>query len=178
MAARFLKAAGGRLPYIVLLIFMYLADKKMLLEYGEPITFDKWVSMQHGPLLSTTYDLIKSPEKSEYWATYISTLVYDAILRDDPGDGALSELSSEVLDATFELYRDPTGRYDDNYIWDLIKQMHELPEWDKSRGVHGGVSDITYERVLTLEGLDQDTIDSILDTIAAYRMPALSLVEA
>ena len=56
MAARFLKQARNKLPYIVLLKMLYLADRQMLIQYGEPITFDKWVSMENGPLLSGAYD--------------------------------------------------------------------------------------------------------------------------
>ena len=178
MAARFLKQARNKLPYIVLLKMLYLADRQMLIQYGEPITFDKWVSMENGPLLSGAYDLIKWPDRSQFWSSYIKTVGYDVILEGDPGGGALSELEDEVIDSVFAEYCDKTEQYDDNYIWDLVKRTHELPEWDKQRGLYGGVSDITYEQVLRLAGIDANTTEDILDNIAGYSVPALILSEA
>lgn len=173
MAARFLRHAGNRLPYIVLLKMLYLADRKMLLEHGEPITFDKWVSMQNGPLLSEVYDQIKSPERSQFWSSHINTVGYDVLLSSDPGDGALSELEEEVIDTVFEKYKDVTGRYEDDYIWRLVELTHELPEWDRARGLYGGVSDIPYEKVLRLAGVPEDTIEAIVSNIDGYSLPSV-----
>ena len=177
MAARLLRQASNKLPYIVLLKMIYLADKQMLLQYGEPITFDKWVSMENGPLPSHVYDLIKYPELSAFWSTHIKTAGYNVILDGEPGDGALSELEEEVIDAIFAEYHDKTGKYDESYIWNLVKQTHELPEWDKRRGIYGGVSNISYEQVLSLAGLDAQTIEDILDNIEGRNVSALMLSE-
>ena len=58
LAARFLHKAGGSMPYLKLLKLMYYADRQMLITRGTLITFDKWVAMKLGPVLSSTYDLI------------------------------------------------------------------------------------------------------------------------
>ena len=76
MAARFLNLAGKQMPYLLLLKLLYLADKEMLLKWGKPISYDQWVSMDWGPVLSTTYDLIKGPPigQSSYWADHIKNV--------------------------------------------------------------------------------------------------------
>lgn len=42
-----------------LLKSLFLADRRHLNEYGRPITFDKYVAMNHGPVPSNAYDLLK-----------------------------------------------------------------------------------------------------------------------
>lgn len=37
----------------------YFADKEHLLDYGRPITGDRYVAMEYGPVPSTIYDLLK-----------------------------------------------------------------------------------------------------------------------
>ena len=44
---------------------VFLADRSHLNEYGRPITFDKYVAMEHGPVPSTAYDLLKKDPTSE-----------------------------------------------------------------------------------------------------------------
>lgn len=177
MAAQLLKLAGNRLPYIVLLKWMYLADRKMLLSYGEPISFDKWVSMAKGPLLSKTLALIRHPELSDYWTRHIMTSGYDVVLTANPGNDSLSELSEEVLQSIFSEFHDPSGKYDNTFTWNLVKYMHELPEWDKEREYDHGVSDIPYDRVLMLEGVPRDVAADIMDSLAGYELPELILEE-
>ncbi|QJX04100.1 Panacea domain-containing protein [Rhizobium brockwellii] len=38
---------------------IFLADRRHLNEYGRPITFDRYVAMEHGPVPSSVYDLLK-----------------------------------------------------------------------------------------------------------------------
>lgn len=39
---------------------IFLADRRHLNEYGRPITFDRYVALEHGPVPSSVYDLLKS----------------------------------------------------------------------------------------------------------------------
>jgi uncharacterized phage-associated protein len=55
-AARLLDRRGGRMSYMQLLKLMYLADRNAILAYGRPTTYDWYVSMDHGPVLSQTYN--------------------------------------------------------------------------------------------------------------------------
>lgn len=41
---------------------LYLADREHLRRFGRPITFDKYVAMQFGPVASAAYDLVRGKE--------------------------------------------------------------------------------------------------------------------
>ena len=95
-AAYLLKLRGGRMSYMKLLRLMYLADREALLRMGRPITYDRYVSMDHGPVLSQTYNLLVSEEapshESSYWRQHISEPDrYEVTLRiAEPSVSALS----------------------------------------------------------------------------------------
>jgi uncharacterized phage-associated protein len=57
-ATRLLAEGGGRMPSLRLLKLLCLSDHAALLEYGHPITGDRYVAMKLGPVLSTVYDRI------------------------------------------------------------------------------------------------------------------------
>ncbi|GAC1662425.1 MAG: Panacea domain-containing protein [Candidatus Acidiferrum sp.] len=114
-AAQFLKLAGGHLRYMVLIKFLYLADREALLKWGTPLTGDTYKSMRWGPLLSRTHDLITEelPESEaalSFWKGHIEKRDYDVVLRSDPGNDELSEVDEElitrVFDQFFAKYRD------------------------------------------------------------------------
>src|SRR5215469_15220275 len=58
MAAFFAKKEGGVIPVLKLIKLLYLSDRAALQLYGEPITYDLPVSMDHGPVLSRALNLI------------------------------------------------------------------------------------------------------------------------
>ena len=58
MACRFLKRASGKMGYFKMIKLMYIAERTALLQWGRSITFDRFVSMPQGPVLSRTLDLI------------------------------------------------------------------------------------------------------------------------
>ena len=63
------------MPYMSLIKLLYLADRRALFNHGRPISYDFFVSMPHGPVLSRTYGLIieePDPDQPSYWRTYIS----------------------------------------------------------------------------------------------------------
>src|SRR5712691_464729 len=59
MAAYLLGREKGRMNYLKLIKLLYLADRESLKRHGHPISDDRYVSMDHGPVLSTTFNLIK-----------------------------------------------------------------------------------------------------------------------
>ena len=74
-AAILIELGGGTINYLVLLKLLYLADRAALTQMGQPITFDHYVSMDYGPVPSTTYDLLKGTESADhgqYWNNHIS----------------------------------------------------------------------------------------------------------
>ena len=45
------------MSYLKLLKLLYIVERTALLRWGRPVTFDRFVSMPHGPVMSRTYDL-------------------------------------------------------------------------------------------------------------------------
>src|SRR6266478_7685187 len=73
-AAYLLARHKGKLSKGILIKMLYLADRELLAKRGQPLTGDQPVSMENGPVLSKTYDLMKGAglEVRSYWEQYIS----------------------------------------------------------------------------------------------------------
>lgn len=163
MAARLLQLADGRMPFVKLLRLLYLADKQMLLRWGKPITYDRWIAMSFGPVLSATYDLIKRAEELSYWSSHLRTEGCDVVLQSDPGSDTLSRAEERIIDDVFTEY----GRRDE---WEIAVKLPPLPEWEEP----GNASkEITYQTVLEVEGLPAEVIADILDNIEVQNDIAL-----
>jgi len=137
-----LKLRGGRMSYMKLIKLLYLADREALLRWGRPVTTDRYISMDHGPVLSKVLDLINEGQKpgvNSVWADYISEPSgYEVSLRNPAfSKDELSPAEEILLGEVFEKY----GRLS---RWDLVDLLHELPEWQDPNGgaVPIGVADI------------------------------------
>ena len=53
---------------------LYVADREALLTWNRPITGDKFVSMDNGPVVSLIYDLIKHNGPAKTWRATTSRL--------------------------------------------------------------------------------------------------------
>ena len=75
MAALFLTLRGGKMSHLKLLKLMYMVDREALRRLGRSVSFDNYSSMEHGPILSTTYDRIKGGTLGAKppWEKYITT---------------------------------------------------------------------------------------------------------
>ena len=134
-AAYLLKRHHGRLNYMKLIKLLYLADRKALLDLGNPITGDRMMSMPKGPVLSGILDLInwgRRRSETSVWLQYVSepigydvTLAAEGISIDELD--LLSESERQILDEIDEEY----GRVDK---WSLVELTHRLPEWHDPRG--------------------------------------------
>jgi uncharacterized phage-associated protein len=70
-----LELHGDRMEYVRLLKLLYIADREMMAEAGAPITGDRAVAMDHGPVLSHVYDLVKGKAaRAGEWAHSIRTV--------------------------------------------------------------------------------------------------------
>ncbi len=125
-AAHMLRLCGGRMSYMKLIKLLYLADRAALLRWGRPITTDRYVSMDRGPVLSRVLDLATDggdPGTPSIWASTITEPSnYEVQLREGAGDDELSDAEAELLDNVFAEY----GKLS---RWDLVKLTHQLPEW-------------------------------------------------
>jgi len=163
-AAYLLKLRGGRMSYMKLIKLLYLVDREALIRWGRPVTTDRYVSMDRGPVLSNVLDLISqgpAPGTESVWDRYISEPIgYEVRLRQEaPTD----ELSPAEIILIEEIFR----KYGHMSRWELVDRVHELPEWQDPEG---GAIPIRYADILKASGKSPDEIEAILaelDNVAA-----------
>lgn len=148
MAAYFLDKAGGKMPLLKLMKLMYLADRESLRQYGYPITFDAINSMDHGPVLSRSYDLAKGAVESnvEGWDHWISDREnHDVSLNRACNRDALLDLSDVEVAVLATVWRN----FGHMTKWQIRDYTHTLPEW---RDPEGSSLPIAFENVLLAVG--------------------------
>lgn len=132
-AVYLLKRRGGRMHYLKLLKLLYLADRAALLKWGRPISTDRYVSMDHGPVLSVTLNLINGgyAEFGKKWNKFISTAEGAEVELKHPEAGFVAhELSKAEEDLLSEIF-DQYGRWN---RWKVVQYLHTLPEWQDPNG--------------------------------------------
>src|SRR5215470_10800889 len=107
-AARFLTLRGGRMSYLKLIKLLYLLYRESLLRWGRPVTTDRYVSMDNGPVVSRIYDLIREepvPGTDPVWRHYISAPEgYEVTLLTQPETDELSRAEEALIDELFERF--------------------------------------------------------------------------
>lgn len=132
VAASLLRLRGAPMSYMKLIKLMYLVDREALLRWGRPVSTDTYVSMNRGPVLSKTYDLITDgaqPGSESAWSESISVPQnYEvSLLKDVPTD-ELSKAERLLIEEIFAHF----GRMS---RWELVEWMHaNLPEWTNPEG--------------------------------------------
>jgi len=111
------------MSYLRLLKVMYIADRESIRQTGHPITGDRVVAMERGPVLDSVYKLIKGEHvESPQWSEYFHTVGYRIEMIREPGNGRLSRGDVGIL-------REVTKRYEDLDEWQMVDVTHEFPEW-------------------------------------------------
>ena len=145
-AAHLLRLRGGRMSYMKLIKLLYLADRASLIKRGRPISTDRFVSMDRGPVLSRILDLATDgdiPGSPQIWAVHISEPSnYSVTLAQDPGRDELSDMDLSILNAVFAEHGRKTR-------WELVDFCHTLPEWQNP---NGGAIPIQVRDILRSEG--------------------------
>jgi uncharacterized phage-associated protein len=130
-AARFLRLRGGRMSFLKLIKLLYLLDREALLRWGRPVTSDRYVSMDNGPVVSRIYELIReepAPGTDSVWRQYISApQEWEVALLAEPDTDELSHAEEALIEEIFTRFGS-LGR------WDLVRLSHELPEWQDPQG--------------------------------------------
>jgi uncharacterized phage-associated protein len=162
VAGVLVRRAGGRLNYTKLLKLMHLADRKSLLETGEPITGDSVVNMKNGPVLSNVYRCINNEApQCETWQACFRKEEYDLVWTGtDPGNSELSEYDIEILEALHKQYASYTYSR-------MIDVAHRLPEWvDPAPANRTSVSP---EAILRAQGASPEKIRAYDDLNASMK---------
>ena len=163
-AACLLRLRGNRMSYLKLIKLLYLLDREALLRWGRPVTTDRYVSMDNGPVVSRVYSLIRDeqpPGSSRIWRRFISPPEdWEVSLIADPGNDELSRAEESLIDEIFSAHG-ARGR------WELVDLSHGLPEW---RDPEGGAIPIEYRDILRAGRKTESEIASIeqdLEALAA-----------
>lgn len=155
-AGLFLALRGGRMHYMKLIKLLYLADRAALLRWSIPITTDTYVSMDHGPVVSTIYDLIRKRIEGPIWHESISEPMGDmgkeVELLHETKLQRLSRSEEKLIRDIFARY----GNWNRYALRDYV--MHQLPEWIDPEGTS---TPITIADILNAGGKDRDEIEAI-----------------
>ena len=119
---------GRRMSRLRLLKLLYVADRESLAERARPITGDRVCAMDHGPVLSQIYDLIKGKDYlAPRWERYFRRIgKRDVRLIQDPGVGKLSRHEIGKL-------QDVSRRLEEYDDWAVAEYTHTFEEWKKNR---------------------------------------------
>lgn len=149
-----LQLEHGKMNYMRLIKFLYMAERESLKETGYPIIGDRVYAMERGPILSYTLDLIKSTgdcgeEDSQRWNRYFRTENYNLIETDDPG-------SSELCDYEIQKLKEISSRYKNYDEWAMSRLTHRLKEYSKNEPQERSRKRIPLDDILEAIGRDKD----------------------
>jgi uncharacterized phage-associated protein len=163
-AAYLLHLEEGRMPYLRLLTLMYIAERELLAQTATPLTGDIYKAMEHGPVLSHVFDLIRGKGlRSAEWEAFIQRSGYAVKLVSEPGRG---RLSGDVIDKLTEV----SARYGDKSHWELRDRTEEFPEWEKNFSGHASAL-IPLKDILDAQGEGHETLALIKEgeTVRQHR---------
>jgi uncharacterized phage-associated protein len=159
-AAFLLRMNGGDMDKYLFIKMLYLADRAAIEKWGDPITGDIPVSMEHGPVLSLIYDLTKGdcPQFHSEWSQFVSDADWETnqvFLVGDPGTDDLSRAEQAILKSVFEAFR--------NYSWKEMKDYsHKLQEYEE---VGKGSKRIAFSKLLRAVGKNDQEITACFERI-------------
>lgn len=169
-AARLLTLRGGRMSCIKLVKLLYLADREALLRLSLPITSDRFVSLDIGPVVGRIYELVRgepAPNSAHIWRRYISDPDhYEVHLLADPGTSELRARELSLIEEIFEQH----GRLD---RWSLVEYTRALPEW---RYPNGSALPIEYRDILKPAGKAEAEISRIEEALESSALAERVLV--
>jgi len=156
--AHLLNSAPGKCEYLILIIKMlYIAERRAFQRWGRLITWDRFVSMDHGPVPSQTYNLISgSTQNSEIWDKYISDSSFHKIyLKEMP---ICNELSRAEIKLLAEVYNE----YGAKDRWAVVHETHLFSEW---KDPHGSAIELTLEDILEANHTPPQRVNQIRDEL-------------
>jgi uncharacterized phage-associated protein len=108
---------------------VFLADRVHLLRYGRPITGDRYVCMEHGPVPSVTRDLVNARIADDLDAETMHEYFDVRRTRQYPELVAKREADLEVFsDSDIEVLKEVAEKYGKRTAWQLRDLAHDFPE--------------------------------------------------
>jgi len=156
-AALFLRLRGGKMSHLKLMKLLYLAEREALLRWGRPITYDYCVSMDHGPVLSQTLNIVHGETQIDgLWKKSISPPEDQKVeIIKDPGVDKLSDAEEQLIREIFD-------KHGAKSRWELRDFTHTLEEWEDPKG---SSTRIDYKEILQAGNKTEAEIVSILADI-------------
>ncbi|MBN1997559.1 SocA family protein [candidate division KSB1 bacterium] len=172
IAALLLSMNNNTMNYMKLIKLLYLIDRKALIDWGFPLTLDRYVSMDRGPVLSKTYNLIiegVENKENSYWYSFISEPShYSVELVREPVDDDLSE-------AEIELIKKIDKKYKNKNQWDMVEIVHKLPEWVDPKG---SSIPIKYEDIFKKAKIPESDIKNNMKEIESLHLTSILFANA
>ena len=143
-AAFFASKEGGTINIMKLMKLLYLSDRKSMDRYDAPITYDNFISMDNGPILSRAYDLAngacRDAEGAAQWAAWIGGRdQYNIRLKRAIEEDELNQFSDADIEVMNSIW-DQFGKYDQ---WQLSKFTHRFcKEWKHPDNSSIPISDV------------------------------------
>ena len=168
VCAFFAWKAGGAINILKLMKLLYLSERESLRRHESPIIYDRFVSMDNGPVLSRTYELLcgtcYDKNGAREWEKWIS--------RRDQHDIKLQrEVSEKMLDhlsrANLEILNDIWEQFGGKNQWELSDYTHKhCSEWRDPK--HSSIP-IRYEEILLALGKSKSIARNIAEEIQGQR---------
>jgi uncharacterized phage-associated protein len=154
---------GDKLDMFLGLKMLYWADKHALIDWGQTITGDNFVSMNKGPVLSRIYNLFKGQAARKYqqeWNSHFTERVNQSIRLRKPVDiGVLSTREMQALEKARNEIKSCAPK-------DVADWLHkECPEWTDP---HGSSIPINPRKILQIAGRTSEEIKTIEESNSAF----------
>jgi len=123
----FARKQAGKISKLKALKLIYFADRYHLRSYGRPITNDRYLAMNYGPVASSCKDLAEmseflGSEERNYAEQYLAPSGHDYEAVADPDVSEFSATDQEALEFAWKEYGSRDG-------FKLADESHEFPEW-------------------------------------------------
>lgn len=167
VAARILRLRNGRMSYLKLIKLLYFIDRAALLRWGRPVTTDRYVSMDNGPVVSRIYELIREetpPGVKSTWHEFISPPEnFEVRLLKEAQSDELSRAEERLIDEIFQ-------KLGTKSRWELVDLSHDLPEWQDPLGTS---IPIEYRDILRAGGKTESEIAGLCEEIDSLALAQL-----
>jgi len=145
----FAREQGGSINVLKLTKLVYIADRTHMRMHDFPILGDAFVSMNHGPVNSVTYEYVNgSAYSGTDWEAFVTDRANHEVgaAQANISDGDLDELSRSELRTLHEVWSEFGGMGK----WEIRDWTHDnCPEWEDPQG---SSTPIPYERVYQFLG--------------------------
>ena len=149
VVAFFALREGGAINVLKVAKLVYLADRSNMEKYDFPITGDNFVSMDHGPVNSITYDCINGMQGDRLeWEQFVTDRAGYTVGVAHPNltEDALDHLSDAEVGTLAEVW-DEFGSMSKYQVRDWTHE--NCPEWENP---HGSSAAIPFSRVFKYLG--------------------------